>query len=131
MMTGPKTYPSRKMEVTRVPSVLSVELKWAKMSRVAAALIVEVRGLHGTQVSYRSQCRKGGLACLTHERSVIIVTMARAVVFRAVDQFSGFSGSSGPSKSTMLGSLGAGSVKTSSKDAFSSSWWVFVEASRL
>jgi hypothetical protein len=47
--------------------------------------------------------------------------MMMAVVLRAVVQFIAFSGSLGPSKSTTLGSFGAGSVGLSLKDIFSTS----------
>ena len=62
---------------------------------------------------------EGGLE--TYESSVMAVTMMMAVTFREEDQFSGFSGSSGPSKSTMSGSFSAISASFAWSDDLSMS----------
>jgi len=48
--SGPNVYPRRKMVVTKVPTVSFVELKCLRMSRVAAALMVEPIGLEGVRM---------------------------------------------------------------------------------
>lgn len=87
--------------VTSAASDVLVEWKSAMMSDAPAELMVDAMGLYGL-VSLHSRRED---AVFTHDRSVINETIEMAVVFFPLDQFIGFSGSSGPSKSTKFGSF--------------------------
>ena len=74
------------------------------MSVVAGEMIVDARGLLFVLVHCTQELVVVD-TMVTHDNMVMRDTMPMAVIFSDVGQFVGFMGSSGPSQSTMFGSI--------------------------
>ena len=71
-------------------------------SATPGEITVEAKGLDMVSADTKSGLVQGG----TYDRKVISAISVMFMFFRDAGQFNGFSGSSGPSKSTILGSIG-------------------------